>query len=196
MANNLAILQAPEKALSLPPPVTWLLGTLEQTKWPGREMIWNFPTGITMKPEERSDAETALAATQKALDANNPDRQVCSKARLSLLTRALMAFSAGLGPREETDAKIEVYLGALGDVPPWAIQGAISAWAKGDAGGLGMGGINYSFMPAPAILHALCERELRPYREQEAHLERLLSAVSLDEAMSPKPQVVAFRRIP
>lgn len=107
-----------------------------------------------------------------------------------------MAFSAGLGQREETDAKIEVYLDALGGMPPWAIQSAIRAWARGDAGALGMGGINYSFMPAPAILHALCERELQPYREQEVQLERLLSAVSIDQAMSPGPQIVAFRRVP
>lgn len=185
MAKDLVILEAPEKVLSLQQPVMWLLGTLEQTKWPGRETIWNFPTGISMPEKDRKAAQQALEATQKALDANNPDRGTCYKARLSILTKALLAFSAGLGPKEEVDAKLDIYLAVVGTFPPWALQDAVRMWASGNAGGLNMGSINYSFMPAPAILCALCERAIQPYREQETRLQQLLSAVSIEEAMNP-----------
>lgn len=94
-----------------------------------------------------------------------------------------MAASASA---EQGVARLEMYLEALDDIAPWAISNALKRWNKGECADIAMGQLNYNFAPAPAILRALCKSELRPFENQAAKLNRLLSAVPIDRAMDPR----------
>jgi hypothetical protein len=88
---------------------------------------------------------------------------------------------------EQSVSRLEMYLEALDDIAPWAISNSLKRWNKGECDGIGMGQLNYSFAPAPAILRAICKLEIGPFEDQVAKLIQLLSAVSIDRAMDPTP---------
>ncbi len=84
-------------------------------------------------------------------------------------------------------ARAYMYEVALSDVPPWAIDAAIERWAKGDVPELGMGFLNFSFTPSPAILRKICMLELQPYQDEALKLTRLLKAIAIERAMDSSP---------
>lgn len=186
MAKELAIIECPRGMLSLPRRLEWLVRSLGTTQWAGVPIRYTLMSGVIFTDAERTEAKHRFAEIEQATNPNHPDRTTCSKARLLILTKLIMGYSVGNSTEEAAQAKGEMYLDAIGDMPPWAIAAAVHRWNTGKADVAGHS-INYSFAPAPAVLRAICEDELAPFRETAARLARLLSAVPIDRAMDPSP---------
>jgi hypothetical protein len=90
--------------------------------------------------------------------------------------------AAGNTTNEAAEARLNFYHDAVSDIAPWALDAAIKRWVRGD---IEKG--NIDFAPSPGALRRLCEEELEPFKAQAWKLNRLLSAVSIEQAMDPDP---------
>jgi hypothetical protein len=186
MATDVQIRAQLDTMRSLPPHLDALSRSLGTVNWPGQPQRLNFPSGMALTEEERTDIQ---ARRQQLIDATTganltPDQ--CSKARLSLLTKLLLGSATAATSEDAAAAKLEMYEIAMDGVAPWVIDAARKRWAQGKVPPT-VRNPNFSFAPSPADLRAICEDELRPYAEQIIVLTRLLSAVSIERAMDPAP---------
>lgn len=110
-----------------------------------------------------------------------PDDNENRKARLGLVAQMLMAYPVA-GTQEAGRARAEAYLAALDDLPPWAVADAIRRWHRGECGD----GYNYRWAPAPAELRGIARQPLEPALDAIRHLQDVLEAPSIEEAMDPK----------
>lgn len=95
----------------------------------------------------------------------------------------MMGYPATGGTTEQaSEARLSFYHEAVSDIAPWALDAAIKRWVRGD---IEKG--NIDFAPSPGSLRRLCEEELEPFKAQAWKLNRLLSAVPIDQAMDPTP---------
>jgi hypothetical protein len=183
MANELEIRARLDLMRSLPPPLARLESSLGTVQWPGEGVRLNFPSGMELTQPQRKEIEDRIANLGQLVTGGHLAPAECSRARLSLLTKLLMGFpSAGNQSDKATDARLEFYMEAIGDVAPWALDAAIKRWVRGD-----VENSNVDFAPSPGALRRLCETELAPFQQQIVKLNRLLSAVPLERAMDPKP---------
>jgi hypothetical protein len=182
MAMELIVIESsPREMLSLPPQLAWLESGLGTCQWPGENVRTTLMSGVKISDQERSQAEAHLRLIQTALDPHHPDRAMCSMARFSLLTRMMMAYSAGATTDEAAGARLDAYADAVDDMPPWAIGEAIKRWHRGTCANLGFVP-NYTWAPAPAHLRMVCKALIAEYETTAAKLNRLLAAVPIAEA--------------
>lgn len=155
------------------------LGTVRHPGQPTRKYLAG---GLTLTADIRARIEAQVAQLRNIADAD--DGQENRKARLGLIASMLMAYPMANGSEESGKARAQAYLGALDDVPPWVIADAIKRWHKGQFSGEH----NYRFAPAPAELREGCMSILQPAKQTIAHLEDVLTASTIDEAMDPNPR--------
>jgi hypothetical protein len=183
MAKDLQIREHLELMRCLPQPLARLKKSLGTVQWPGEGIRLNFPSGMELTSEQRTEIEERVTALQRLTTGAHLPAQECSKARLSLLTKLLIGFpSVGNQSDAATDARLEFYLEAIGDIAPWALDAAIKRWVRGD-----VENSNVDFAPSPGTLHRLCLDEVKPFTDQVVQLKRLLAAVSIERAMDPAP---------
>jgi hypothetical protein len=131
--------------------------------------------------DQRAKISAKLSEVRAACESDDaPDNQ---KARLGLVANMLMAYPMAGGSEDSGRARAQAYLGAIDDIPPWAIAETIKRWHRGECGP----DHNYRFAPAPAELRGAAMRLLQPGKQTIAHLESLLHALTLDRAMDPTP---------
>lgn len=158
------------------------LGTV---KHPGQQTRKYLAGGLTLTAENRALISGKLAELRGVAEADDgPENR---RSRLALIASMLMAYPMAGGSEEAGKARAQAYLAALDDVPPWAISEAIKRWHKGQFSGEH----NYRFAPAPAELREGCMSILQPAKQSIAHLEDVLTASTIDEAMNPAPREVA-----
>lgn len=183
MANELQIREKLDMMLSLPLPLARLEKSLGTVKWPDQPTRLNFPSGMGLSEAERKDLTDRLVELQRIMTGENLAPAQCSKARLSLLTRMLLAYPTAGGATDEAgQARLDLYREAVSDIAPWALDAAIKRWVRGD---IGKG--NIDFAPSPGALRRLCEEELEPFQAQMFKLKRLLSALPIERAMDMTP---------
>jgi hypothetical protein len=177
MANNLAILDHPTKALCLPDFLGRLaIGTVQ---WPGQPTRRYLAGGLSLTSSQRAEAERARVVIDDAL---SPFGSAGDKARAVILSKMILASGGAALTERAAEAKAEAYRDAVDDMPPWAIAEAVKRWHRGQCGDH-----NYSFAPAPAVLRDVVNGILQPYREAAAKIDMALSTVSLDRAMDSTP---------
>lgn len=183
MANEVQIREQLDTMLSLPLPLARLEKSLGTVTWPNQPTRLNFPSGVALSEEDRKDLSDRLRELQRVTTGENLVPAVCSKARLSLLTKLLLGYpTAGGGTEQAAEARLSFYQEAVSDIAPWALDAAIKRWVRGD---IGKG--NIDFAPSPGALRRLCEEELEPFQVQMFKLRRLLSAIPIELAMDPAP---------
>lgn len=195
MANELTIRERLDTMRFLPLSLARQERSLGTVQWPGQPTRLNFPSGMELTSEDRQTATERMEELERLTTGEHLDPTECSKARLSLLTRLLMGFPvAGNTSDQAAQARASFYLEAVSDIAPWAIDAAIKRWVRGD-----VENNNVDFAPSPGALRRLCESELAPFTAQITQIKRLLSAVSIDRAMDPKPlegsTVIAMRKL-
>jgi hypothetical protein len=191
MANDLEIRGHLDTMRYLPPSLAKLERSLGTVQWAGQPVRMNFPGGMDLSLDQRTELEARLQSLRQLTSGEHLAPEACSKARLSLLTSLLLGYPAvGTSSKEAAEARANFYLEAVGDIAPWAIDAAIKRWVRGD-----VENANVDFAPSPGGLRRLCERETEPFKQQMRQIERLLSAVSIDRAMNPKPLETALRSI-
>ena len=186
MASDLTVSQTLDTMRYLPLSLARLENSLGTVQWPGQPVRMNFPSGMDLTANQRTYLQGRLNDLARLTTGENPS---ASKERLSLLTKLLLGFpTAGSGGEKAAEARASFYLDAVDDVAPWAIDAAIKRWVRGD-----VENANVDFAPSPGALRRLCETEIEPFKQQMRQIERLLSAVSIDRAMDPKPLETALR---
>jgi hypothetical protein len=187
MANELRPAR-PAITLSLPLHLAKLANSLCKVDWPGQPTRYHLPGGWELSKSQRSEAKALLGELEAVINGTYLGAQNASKARLTLLTKMLLSYPVpGDASEAAADARLDLYDGALSDMPPWAIGAALKRWSRGECENLGMGALNYTFAPAPAVFRRLCLNEIEPVKDQVRKLTRLLAAVSLSRAMDPTP---------
>jgi hypothetical protein len=173
----------------LPLRLAKLASSIGTTKWPGQPERLDLPSGMALTSQERTDTEARLKQIEAIITGLNLTTNESAKARLSLLTKMLLAFPAvGSSSEAAAKARSDVYDDALSDIPPWAINAAIKRWSRGEVpADLNLGTLNFNFAPAPAVLRKLAKVEMSPFEAQATTLRRLLKAVSIERAMDPTP---------
>lgn len=159
------------------------LGTVKHPGQPTRKYLSG---GLTLTADVRARIGARLAEMRAVAEAD--DGQENRKSRLALIASMLMAYPMAGGSEETGKARAQAYLAALDDVPPWAIADAIKRWHKGQFSGEH----NYRFAPAPAELREGCMHILQPAKQTIAHLEDVLAASTIDEAMDPAQRAAAL----
>ena len=183
MAKELEIRERLDMLLSLPLAFARLEKSLGTVRWPGQPTRVNFPSGMGLSEEERKYLMSRLEEIQRVTTGANLDPKECSKARLSLLINLMLGYpAAGSTTDEAAEARLSFYHEAVSDIAPWALDAAIKRWVRGD---VGKG--NIDFAPSPGALRRLCEEELEPFKVQAWKLNRLLTAVTIEQAMDPAP---------
>lgn len=189
MATELEIRAHLDTMRSLPSRLERLASSIGTTQWPGQPVRLDLPSGMELTPQDRKEVEARLRQIEEIVTGKNLTSNESAKARLSLLTKMLLAFPAvGSSSEAAAQARSDVYDDALSDIPPWALNNAIKRWSRGEMPyDLNLGALNFNFAPAPAVLRKLAKHELRPFEEQAHKLQRLLKAVSIERAMDPTP---------
>lgn len=194
MANDLIAAAAKRAELTISSPalrrlLALPLGTVQH---PGQRPRKYLAGGLKLTSEQRADAMAAHANITAALDsATMPEAH---DARLAIVTRMLLAYPVAGASAESGKARGGVYIDALDDLPPFALQAAVRAWGRGEGEG------NHDFAPSPARLRTLALRDVERHRTAVAKLDDLLSAQTIDEAMdstrdpAPVPALVAKLR--
>lgn len=158
------------------------LGTVRH---PGQPVRKYLAGGLKLTVEQRADI-SALAQRVRSMAIAEPTREQ-REATLGLVGKMLMAYPMGGSSAEAGAARGEAYLVALDDVPPWATAEAIKRWHRGQFAGEH----NYRFAPAPAELREGAMHLLQGAKQTIAHLEDVLAASSIEEAMDPNPRELA-----
>lgn len=189
MATELEIRAHLDTMRSLPLRLAKLASSIGTTQWPGQPVRLDLPSGMALTPQDRVEAEERLRQVEAIVTGSTLTTNESAKARLSLLTKMLLAFPAvGSSSEIAAQARSDVYDDALSDIPPWALNNAIKRWARGEVpSDLGFGSLNFNFAPAPAVLRKLAKVEMSPFDAQALQLRRLLKAVSIERAMDPAP---------
>jgi hypothetical protein len=189
MATELEIRAHLDTMRFLPLRLERLASSIGKTQWPGQPERRDLPSGMELTVRDREEIETRLRQLTEITTGTNLTIHESAKARLSLLTKMLLAFpAAGSSSEAAAQARSDIYDDALGDMPPWAINSAIKRWARGEVpADLNMGILNFTFAPSPAILRKLAKVELGPFELQAAKLRALLKTIPIERAMDPKP---------
>lgn len=188
MAKELQIREHLDMMRSLPLQLAKLVNSIGTTRWPGQPIRLDLPSGIVLTDHDRAEIRTRLDRVNEIITGSFLTANEFAKARLSLLTKMLLAMPLGGSSSEKAaEARADMYDDALSDFPPWAIDAAIKRWARGDVPEIKMGALNFTFAPAPAILCKICKLELQPFEDQAEKLARLLRTISIERATDPTP---------
>ena len=189
MATELEIRAHLDTMRFLPLRLERLASSIGKTQWAGQPERRDLPSGMELTVRDREEIETRLRQLTEITTGTNLTINESAKARLSLLTKMLLAFpAAGSSSEAAAQARSDIYDDALGDMPPWAINAAIKRWARGEVpADPNMGILNFTFAPSPAILRKLAKVELGPFELQAAKLRALLKTIPIERAMDPKP---------
>jgi len=128
---------------------------------------------------ERALIGAKVAELRKLTEADDGTEN--RKARLGVVANMLLAYPMAGASEEAGKARAMAYLAALDDVPPWAVADAVRRWHRGECGP----DRNYRFAPAPAELREVVIDQFKPAKETIQHLERVLNALTIEQAMNP-----------
>lgn len=188
MATELEISAKLDTMRSLPPRLEKLANSIGTTIWPGQHARLDLPSGMELTMQDRREIQIRLDQINEIVTGSTLTTNESAKARLSLLTRMLLAKPvSGSSSDAAADARRDMYDDALSDIPPWAINNAIRRWNRGEIPDLKMGNLNFAFAADPAVLRRLCKIELSPFEAQASRLRQLLATIPIDRAMDPTP---------
>ena len=162
------------------------MGTVQHS---GQAPIRYLAGGSKLTDEQRETAKALLAQLQASL--TPPDERAAAKERLAIVAKMLLAKPIAGASQEAGRARGEAYLVALEDVPPWAVAEAIRLWHRGECGDH-----NYDWAPNTAVLRKVAMAQLEPVRAAVDHVEGLLAAVPLDEAIHCISRPAGGRELP
>jgi hypothetical protein len=109
---------------------------------------------------------------------DTPAVSVTAETRVATVVSKLLAVLAGERKSDLVEeARSDVYLDVLDDVPCWAVEAAARAWFKHDAGVDERGkSHNYVFAPDPGTLRKIALREVYTIGARIGTVQRLLDA--------------------
>lgn len=179
MAKDLQVVHANPVAMLSSPDLRRLrrvsLGTVQ---WPGQPPRKYLAGGLTLTDSDRAVA-VKLLSDLRAQSTGGPDRETD---RFGLIAKMLMTYPTPNATAQTGAARGDAYLEALDDISPAVLAEAIKRWNRGEAGEH-----DYRWAPAPAVLRGVCAKVADPLKDAIRDLESLLGAMTIDQAMDPRP---------
>lgn len=107
-----------------------------------------------------------------------PALDVVAETRTATAVTKLIVVLAGEKKSDlSNDARNEVYLDVLEDVPCWAVEAAVKAWFRHDCGTDERGKPHdYKWAPDPGTLRVIAQQEAYKFSAQMGKLQRVLDA--------------------
>jgi hypothetical protein len=135
------------------------------------------PVEMLPSPDQRAMLEDHIGSLRSYLR-QTAENSVDAETRIaSDIAAMLMVLPAARKSELGAEAKADVYLDVLDDVPWWAIKAAIRRWHKHDCGNDERGKpYDYRWAPDPGTLRRIAYGETWPIKERVRLIDRVLSA--------------------
>jgi len=131
-----------------------------------------------MPTERQKLAIQSHQANLRSFLLDTPAHSVTAETRVATAVSKLLTVLAGERKSDLVEeARSEVYLDVLDDVPCWAVESAVRRWFKHDCGTDERGKPhNYVFAPDPGTLRSIAQGEIRAIGARIGTLQRILDA--------------------
>lgn len=145
----------------------------------------SFENGeVLVLPPEMMPSEDQRRAMMEHRDslrsflADTPANSVTAETRVATAVSKLLTVLAGERKSDLVEeARSEVYLDVLEDVPCWAVESAVKSWFKHDAGTDERGkSHDYKWAPDPGTLRKIAQREVYAIGARIGSMQRILEA--------------------
>ncbi len=142
-----------------------------------RNDVLVLPPDLMPNPDQRQ-AMTSHRDSLRSYLQDTPAHSAAAETRVATAVSKLITILAGERKSDLVEeARSEVYLDVLDDVPCWAVEAATRAWFKHDAGVDERGkAFNYVFAPDPGTLRKIAMREVYPIGARISAVQRILDA--------------------
>jgi hypothetical protein len=171
-----------EQTPSWPAWVALRIGSLKVQKARDRQTghwrdLPTLPPSLMPKAAEREVLQQHIAEVEKLCGRTPATDSQAAREMLALLTRLMMTLPAPGQNEFSIELRGEAFMGALEDLPPWALQGAIARWHRGECGADHRGEqYHYHWCPAPAELRRIALLEVGRMRRRVHEAQLLLRA--------------------
>jgi hypothetical protein len=162
------------------------IGSLQKAAVTGPDgnPVWEpkpkIPASLMPTGPQRQAIETICGQLELA------ERAGPIEASASWVGKLIEFYANGQTSEETADTKLAGFMIAVGDLPAWAIENAVTSWFRGKCGKR-----NYEFAPSPALFREIAESQLKIARGHRASFERLLRAEPIDEPTEAEREAVA-----
>lgn len=136
-----------------------------------------LPPGMMPSADQRQ-AMTLHHDSLRSFLAETPASSAESETRVATAVSKLLTVLAGERKSDLVEeARSEVYLDVLDDVPCWAVEGAVRAWFRHDCGADERGRPHdYKWAPDPGTLRDIAMRETHKLGTRIGSIQRILDA--------------------
>lgn len=137
-----------------------------------------LPAAMMLSEEQRGAIQRHLDSLGSLL-LQTPDKAVeFEKATFGAIAKLLLLKPAARTTEEAVEARQDVFMDVLEDIPFWAVEAAIRKWHRGECGKDERGKpFNYDFAPEPHALRRLAIAETFTVKLRMGELEPILKAV-------------------
>jgi hypothetical protein len=137
-----------------------------------------LPAELMPTAEQRSEMESHIASLRSCLS-QTPETSAEYESRVAIAVSKVLTV---LGGERKSDlveeARSEVYLDVLEDVPCWAVEVAVKRWFKHECGADERGrAYDYRWAPDPGTLRVIAKQQTLQISERIGQLRRALDAV-------------------
>lgn len=141
------------------------------------EEVMVLPAGMLPSPEQRRAMQDHIGSLRSCL-AQTAENSADAETRIASAIAAMLLVLPGARKSDlGAEARADVYLDVLDDVPWWALQAAIRRWHKHDCGVDERGKpYDYHWAPDPGTLRRIAYGETWPIKERIRALEPVLLA--------------------
>jgi hypothetical protein len=170
----------PTRMQSLPEWVELRIDMMELTTQPdpktGRwREVYALPEKKLLTTDQKSVVRSHLSELDKYCRMTPDNDDAFGKATIVLVTKMLLVLPTSKTNDVGAEAKGDAYMMALGDVPSWAVEGAIRGWYRGEFGK----DRDYRWAPGPNELREVSMIEAQKLGLRLGQLEHLISAEPL-----------------
>jgi hypothetical protein len=139
--------------------------------------VMTLPADLMPTAEQRQ-AMTSHQDSLRSFLLDTPDRSVQAETRVATAVAKLITVLAGERKSDLADeARSEVYMDVLDDVPCWAVEAAVRRWFKHDCGSDERGkSHDYKWAPDPGTLRKIAQQEIYGISARIGQIQRVLEA--------------------
>lgn len=136
-----------------------------------------LPAGMLPSQQQRQAMEDHIGSLRSYLAETSENSQEAETSIASSVAALLMVLPSARKSELGAEAKADVYLDVLDDVPWWALKAAIRRWHKHDAGTDENGRpYDYRWAPDPGTLRRIAYGETWPVKSRIREIEFVLGA--------------------
>lgn len=140
--------------------------------------VLTLPAALMPTTEQRTEMENHCSSLRSLL-AQTPETNQEFETRVATAVSKVIVVLAGERKSDlAEEARSDVYLDVLEDVPCWAVEAAVRLWFRHDCGTDERGrAFDYRWAPDPGTLRSIAQQQTFAFSARIGQLERVLKAV-------------------